>query len=275
MAVTRHAPHRAPGPWVITGAASGFGLEFARRLSHEGRTLALWDRDEAGLARAVASLGPLAAERVTTHAVDVRDADSVRSAARETVARVGAVRGLVHCAGVLRVGPIERASDEDLRTMIEVNYLGTAHVVRALLPSLRDRGSTGDGPAVMVLVSSVAGLRGFADLGGYSASKHAVAGFAQALRDELAAERAPVEVKLLCPPPADTPMVRNLAERPAVYKLSRMFSAEQVVDEALRALEKPEWRVLVGLDQRALVALERVAPGVFDLGMRAALRLLR
>lgn len=271
----KRPPNRAPGPWVITGAASGFGLEFARRLSHDGATLALWDRDEDGLARAVASLGPVAAERVSTHAVDVRDADSVRRAASETRARVGAPAGLVHCAGVLRVGPIERASDDDLRAMVEVNYLGTAHVVRALLPSLRERGAAGGGPSVMVLVSSVAGLRGFADLGGYCASKHAVAGFAQALRDELAADGAPVEVKLLCPPPADTPMVRGLAERPAVYKLSRMFTAERVVDEALRALERPEWRILVGLDQRALVALERVAPGVFDLGMRAALRLLR
>lgn len=278
--------HRAlaQGPWVITGAASGFGREFAQRLGARGAPLALWDRDETGLARVADALASSDSDRegsrarCTRHVVDVCDPSSIARALDATRAQHGAPGHLIHCAGILRVGALEHASDDDLRAMLDVNVLGTAFTVRALLGSLRERGAQGPGPATLTLFASVAGLRGFAEMSGYCASKHAVLGLAQSLRDELLLERAPIEVRALCPPPADTPMVRSLASRPRVYKLSRMFSASQVVEEALHAIDAPppkgDFRVLVGLDQRLLFAIERWAPGLFDRGLRAALRAL-
>jgi short-subunit dehydrogenase len=135
------------------------------------------------------------------------------------------------------------------------------HVALATLPLLRATG-TKAAKSTLVLVASVAGLRGFPQLAGYSASKFAVLGFAQALRDELAGSG--VDLRVLCPPPGDTPMVRDLPQRPPVYKLSRLFTAAEVVDGLLRGLEGDEWILLVDVGSKAMWRAGRVAPGLLD-----------
>ncbi len=255
---------RAAGAWVVTGAASGFGREFARRLVERGDEVVLWDRDETGLASAGRELGA-----VHTDVVDVRDADAVRVAAEQSREAAGAIAHAVHCAGVLRVGRVEDVAPADYRLMIEVNYLGSVHVAQALLPELR-RAAEGGGRATLMLVASVAGLRGFPELAGYSASKFAVVGFAQALRDEIAGSG--VDVRVLCPPPGDTPMVRSLDRVPPVYKLSPLYGAEEVVDAALRGLDRPGFILLIDARSKALYGVARAAPRLLDMVIRRATR---
>jgi NAD(P)-dependent dehydrogenase (short-subunit alcohol dehydrogenase family) len=195
----------------------------------------------------------------------VTDAEAVRRAAAETRAQLGRVAHVVHCAGVLRVGPVSALDAADHALMIRVNYLGSVHVAQALLPQLRE---ATDGRATLLLTASVAGLRGFPELAGYSASKFAVVGFAQALRDELAGGR--VDVKVLCPPPGDTPMVRALPKLPPIYKLSKMYSAEEIVGAALKQLERRGWLMLVDPGSRALHAIDGVFPALVDRIVRFA-----
>src|SRR5690606_33214297 len=133
------------------------------------------------------------------------------------------------------VGPFEEVAPADYRRMIEVNYLGSVHVALAALPALR--AASASGRATLTFVASIAGLRGFPQLAGYAASKFAVLGLAQALADELAGTN--VAIKVLCPPPGDTPMVRNLPSLPPVYKLSPLFSANEIAGAALRELDRP------------------------------------
>ncbi len=250
----------ARGAWVVTGAASGFGRALAQALDRRGETLVLFDRDEAGLEATRSSLRGDAAVEV----VDVTDPDAVRAAMDRAAAAKERIAHVFHSAGVLAVGPAEDVPAAEYRRMIEVNYLGSVHVALAALPHLRAAG----GQATLTLVASVAGLRGFPQLAGYSASKFAVLGFAQALADELAGTN--VRVKVLCPPPGDTPMVRNLDTLPPVYKLSPLFTAEQVVDAALRELSRPGLVALVDLRSKALWRVARLAPALLDLVVRAA-----
>ncbi|MDP3275828.1 MAG: SDR family oxidoreductase [Deltaproteobacteria bacterium] len=273
---------RAVGATLVTGAGSGFGREFVRQLVEQGEEVALWDRDADGLDTTCAMAG---CARAFRYVVDVRDGHAVREAAAKTRGEVGPIAAVIHCAGVLRVGPAEQVALDDYRQMLEVNALGSIHVSLAMVQHLReaanrgDQGDQGDqGGAgregrrrfgaqksrvsTLLLVSSVAGLRGFPQLAGYSASKHAVLGFAQALRDELAGQN--VRVKVLCPPPGDTPMVRNLAKVPPIYRLSRLYSAEEIVGASLRSLDDPAWISMVDVGSKAMWRLSRWAPSLVD-----------
>lgn len=255
------AKRRAKGAWVVTGAASGFGRTMARRLAERGEAIALVDRNAAGLEETQQMLGRA---RVHLEPVDVTDAEAVQGALERAATALGGVAHVFHSAGVLAVGPAETVSPADYRRMIEVNYLGSVHVALAALPELR----RADGRATLTFVASVAGLRGFPQLAGYSASKFAVFGFAQALADELAGSN--VSVKVLCPPPGDTPMVRELAQLPPIYKLSPLFSAEDVVGAALRDVDRPGLVGLVDLRSKALWRVGRWAPRLLDMVVRSA-----
>jgi 3-dehydrosphinganine reductase len=257
MASTASKSARSAGAWVITGGASGFGREFARRLAERGERLVLWDLDRAALDRAAAELGG----DVHTDVVDVRDAAGLAAAAARAREAVGPLGHVANCAGVLRVGKAEDVSPADYKLMMDINYLGSVYVTQALLPHLEEAAARG-GKSTLLLVASVSGLRGFPQLAGYCASKFAVVGFAEALRVEL--RDRPVSVRVLCPPPGDTPMVRNLSSVPPVYKLSRMFSAEEIVDSALAGLDGRDDVLLVDLGSRATRRLNQLVPGVLD-----------
>ncbi|MBX3272589.1 MAG: SDR family oxidoreductase [Sandaracinaceae bacterium] len=254
---------RADAGWLITGAGSGFGREVARRLAARGERLALLDRDRAGLDATLAQLGARARPHVEV--ADVTDEAAVRRAV-ERAEEAGPIGHVFHSAGVLAVGPFESLPPSEYRRMIEVNYLGTVHVALATVPALRRAAASGR--ATLTLVASIAGLRGFPELAGYSASKFAVVGFAQALAAEL--EGTGIDVKTLCPPAGDTPMVRDLPHRPAVYRLSPLFSAETIVDSWLRSLDRPGRVALVDLRSKLLHRIDRVAPAVVDLVIRSA-----
>ncbi len=246
---------------MVTGAASGIGRAFAQKLAARGETIALWDLNEEGLAQTAASI-----PRARTHCVrvDVTDPASVEAAAKTTLETLGNVAHVIHCAGVLRVGPAASMPPADYDFMIRVNYLGSVHVSQGLLPQLRDA----DGGATFTFVASVAGLRGFPELAGYCASKFAVVGYAQALRGEL--EGTNVDVRVLCPPPGDTPMVQQLESLPPIYKLSRMFTADEIADAGLKGIEQRKWLMLVDVGSKALHRLGGVVPGLVDQIVRIA-----
>ena len=253
----RMAKKHARGAWLITGAASGFGRELARRLSARGERLWLWDRNEAALSEVALELGG----DVHLEVVDVTDAAAVERATESSAEAAGPLGHVVSCAGILRVGDAEAMAAADYHAMMAVNYLGSVHVALSALPLLRAAGRPG-AEARLVLVASVAGLRGFPQLAGYSASKFAILGFAQALRDELVGSG--VDLRVLCPPPGDTPMVRDLPQVPPVYKLSRLFTAEEVVEALLRGLERSGWIILVDVGSKAMWRVGRTAPGLLD-----------
>lgn len=216
--------------------------------------MALWDRDADNLEEVGRTIGG----RTHLERVDVTDPEAVNDAMARSADALGSIRHVFHSAGVLAVGPADEVRPTDYRRMIEVNYLGSVHVALAALPHLR----RAEERSHLIFVASVAALRGLPQLAGYSASKFAVLGFAQALADELCDTR--VSVKVLCPPPGDTPMVRALPKRPPVYGLSRLFTADEVADAALADLDRIGLVSLVDLRSKALWRAARFAPALVD-----------
>jgi len=247
------------GPsWLITGAASGLGRELALILARRGERLVLWDRDAEGLARVAALVGPHA---LRSDVVDVVQPEQVREAAEHAADEAFPLLRVIHCAGILRAGAALKMPPVDYRAMMEVNVLGTVHVARALVPILRDAARPKQ-PAQLALVASVAALRGMPELAGYSATKAAVLSFAEALRDELRDE--PVDLRVVCPPPLDTPMIRNLPELPPIYRLSPPSPVEHTAREILAKLEGREFVVLLGRATRLLWHAQHMAPAGVD-----------
>jgi len=178
------APQRTA---LVTGAASGIGLEVARALIGVGARVAMLDVDEAALKAAAAEFGDAAC----AVAVDVRSAGDVRAAVERATAELGGLDTVVICAGVIHVKPLAEVTEEDWDLTMDVNIKGAFLVCQAAAPTL-----TQSGRGRIVMISSDAGKRGVPWLHAYSASKFGVIGLAESLAAELAPA---VTVNCVCP----------------------------------------------------------------------------
>lgn len=152
----------------ITGISSGFGLETAKLLSQEGHTVY-------GTVRR--SVEPL--PKVNYIQLDVRDRDAVKKAVDKIVEKEGRIDVLVNNAGMGIGGPLEFATEEEIRLQMDTNFMGLVHCVDAVLPHMRKQGS-----GKIIALSSIGGLMGLPFQGFYSASKFAIEGYCEALRLE-------------------------------------------------------------------------------------------
>ena len=153
----------------ITGISSGFGLETAKLLSQEGHTVYGTVRRE---------VEPL--PEVHYLQLEVRDSEAVKKAVNEIVEKEGRIDVLVNNAGMGIGGPLEFATEEEIRLQMDTNFMGLVHCVDAVLPHMREQGS-----GKIIALSSIGGLMGLPFQGFYSASKFAIEGYCEALRLEV------------------------------------------------------------------------------------------
>jgi short-subunit dehydrogenase len=166
----------AGGTAVVTGAASGIGEALARDLAGRGMDLVLLDIDADRLAAVADSLPG----RVDHRVVDLSDAGATASVAAAVLARHPRIRLLVNNAGVALGGRFDQVTLDEFEWVIRVNFLGTVRLTHALLPALKaEPGSH------LVNLSSLFGIIAPGGQAAYSASKFAVRGFTEALRQEL------------------------------------------------------------------------------------------
>ena len=167
---------------AITGAASGMGRTLALQLARDGCHLALADRNEAALAQTLHLVRAHEGDRirVTTHAVDVADRAAVYRWAEEANAVHGKVNLIFNNAGVALSSTIEGMDDDELAWIMNINFWGVVHGTKAFLPLIK---ATGDGH--IVNTSSIFGIFAQPGMGAYNASKYAVRGYTEALRQEL------------------------------------------------------------------------------------------
>ncbi|HEY3499125.1 MAG TPA: SDR family NAD(P)-dependent oxidoreductase [Polyangiaceae bacterium] len=263
---------------VVTGAASGIGRATALLFAARGAALALLDLDGPGLESLAAELRARGT-RVVLGRADVADAGAVAAFAASVERELGDIDVVVNSAGVLVYGDFVATPVEDWAFVFDVNVKGTANVCRAFLPSLLRRGGQ------IVNIASAAAFATPSGLSAYGASKHALVGLTQALGDELAGR---VGVSLVCPGFVDTPIsaharlrghVDDGVERGrlAAFLRWRGLSAERVALRIVRAAERGEPLVAVGIEARVLHALARVVPGgatsMFSAVRRVAARL--
>jgi NAD(P)-dependent dehydrogenase (short-subunit alcohol dehydrogenase family) len=244
---------------LITGAASGLGQAVAEALAQQGHNLVLWDLNELGLQateqaciRASASAIATGGKRVTSLRVNLGDAEEVERAFAQMSERSQVPQLIFHAAGVLHVGDLDHLTVEGCRRDIDVNYMGTVH----LLLAARSRLPPG---SRVICVSSIAGLKGLPEFAGYCGSKFAVFGFCEAVHGDF--KRRGISLSVICPPAVDTPMVRNLESRPALYDLFPFAEKESVVRAVLRAIDQREqFLILVDMQSRFLYRVNGLAP---------------
>jgi NAD(P)-dependent dehydrogenase (short-subunit alcohol dehydrogenase family) len=205
---------------VVTGGASGIGAAIADRLADDGATVVVFDLAASG--------------RHTSFTVDVSDDESVRSAVEAVADRFGGIDVLINNAGIGAQGTVEAATDEQWTRVLDVNVVGTARVMRAALPHLRQSQH-----AAVVNTCSVAATAGLPERAVYSASKGAVLALTRAMAaDHL---REGIRVNCVNPGTADTPWVQRLlesADDPAAERAAldarqphgRLVTAEEVAD---------------------------------------------
>ena len=255
---------------VITGAASGIGRATARRLGNEKiGGLALSDVNETELnetARMLENSGIA----VSTHVVNVADKAAVEAFAAAVIFHHGRVTHLLNNAGVSLFGDFEEISDEDFEWLMNINFWGVVNGTRAFLPILREQKS-----AQILNVSSVFGFVGIPGNAAYCASKFAVRGFSESLRNELALAKSTVGVTVVHPGGVNTSIARS-ARAPRHVTNAEAVEAEEMREQfqhkflkmpptrageiIVKAVERDAARVLVGNDARFAALIERLAP---------------
>jgi NAD(P)-dependent dehydrogenase (short-subunit alcohol dehydrogenase family) len=250
-------------PVMITGAASGIGRSLARHLSRLGSPAAIADIDEAGLKETARTLpGP-----VLVRVLDVRDAADQRRFAAEVRAWLPApLAAVFNNAGVAVASSVLDADPGDDEWLRQINFDGVVNGTRAFLPILAEQD---DG--VIVNTSSVFGLLGMPYQSAYCASKFAVRGFTDALRQEL--RGTGVSAVTVHPGGITTNIARNARIRKdpegrgrsheqmaADFEAITMTTPDKAAEIICRGVERGKARILVGPDAYVFDALARVAP---------------
>ncbi|HEV7176139.1 MAG TPA: oxidoreductase, partial [Solirubrobacteraceae bacterium] len=162
--------------WFITGASRGFGRSFAQAALAAGDRVAATARDTSSLEDLVADHG----DAVLPVELDVTDRDAVFASVRNVHERFGRLDVVVNNAGYGVAGAVEELSEEQARRQLEVNLFGALWVTQAALPIMREQRS-----GWIVQVSSIGGLAAFPLTGIYHASKWALEGLSETLRQEV------------------------------------------------------------------------------------------
>jgi len=242
----------------ITGASSGIGLACAELLARDGVHVVLGarrtERLDAAVARIRAEGGR--ADAVTMDVTREEDCLRMVAHAREICGRLD---GMICNAGFGYYGTVEETPPDVMQRMMDVNFMGTYYATRAALPAFRTQGH-----GHLVFVSSIVGQRGIAHMSGYSATKAAQVGFAEALRTEF--QGSDIHVSVVYPVSTETEF-REAMSRDYGHSVSGLGPKQPVEDVGAAIVEcmrRPRPEVYPYRASRALAILNAVAPGYTD-----------
>jgi short-subunit dehydrogenase len=255
---------------VITGASKGIGAELARRLAAKGAKLVLAARNEAELAMVAEMCRKTGAGGVITVRCDVAVEHDCQTLVTGALLAFGRIDVLVNNAGATMWARFEDIGDvEVLARIMQVNYMGAVYCTRHALPHLRASGG------LLVGISSLAGKVGVPTRTGYSASKHAMTGFFDSLRIELAGSG--VDVTMIYPGFVATGIRENAIGpdgKPILVspvKEGEVMRVEDCVARIVRAIERREREVVMTARGKMGLWLRLLAPGLVDRIARRAI----
>ena len=252
---------------VVTGAAGGIGRGIALALARRGCHLALADIDEQALTRTAAEIADQEAARplrVSHHHLDVSNRAAVAAFPAQVMAAHGAVDILVNNAGVALGGTFLEVAESDFDWLVGINFWGVVQMTRAFLPLLSNSEE-----ARIVNVSSLFGLIAPPGQTAYAASKFAVRGFSESLRQELADTR--IGVTVVHPGGIATSIAKNArmpaslsadeaAKRRTFFDSFLTMPPETAGEIIVRGVEQRKARILVGSDAKYAALVERLMP---------------
>jgi short-subunit dehydrogenase len=236
---------------LLTGAAHGIGHATATALARRGTPIGLIDRDAtalAGFAQALKDQGATVAHA----AVDVTDRQALFHAVEQIAQALGPIDVLVACAGIGTLTQVPDLETAALRQTLDVNLVGVAQSIEAVLPAMISRGR-----GHIVGVASVAGYRGFPWMISYSASKAALIAYLEAVRPGL--RRRGVTVTTVCPGFVRTQMSTGVPFQHAV----KMVEPEVAARHLLRAIDRRPRNCVFPWDMRIGLILLKYMPDFF------------
>jgi short-subunit dehydrogenase len=247
---------------VLTGAASGIGAELAVQLAGAGAHLALADRDEAGLE---ATRRRITAEvRVSRHTVDLADRQAIAALPDEVIAAHQRVDMLISNAGVALIGRFEDYGADDFDWLMNINFWAGVRLSQVFLPLLRQAPM-----AQIVYMSSIYGIIAAPGNVAYCASKFAIKGFAEALRQEL--RHGNIGITIVHPGGVNTNIARAAkiaagtdaaAARAVTARFQKMLRvpAAAAAFAIVEGLKRRKQRILIGADSHLIDAVKRLMP---------------
>jgi len=257
---------------AITGGGSGMGRTLAVGLARRGCHVAVSDVNEVGL-RETVGLAAAHGVKVTSKKVDVARREEVYAWADEVARDHGKCNLIFNNAGVNHSASIEGIDYADFEWIFGINFWGVVYGTKAFLPHLK---ASGEGHVVNT--SSLFGLLAIPSQSTYNATKFAVRGFTEALREELEVTRSPVSATCVHPGGIKTNIARSARLSDSLKTLGvtdleksrgdfeKVFrvTAEDAAEIILRGVQRNARRVLVGLDAHALDMLQRWLPGHYQ-----------
>lgn len=275
----------ARGRWhgkrvLVSGGSAGVGRAVGLQLAAEGADVCIAARGTAGLERTAMDMRAIAppGTRIIPRSVDVCDYPAVARLADTIWAELGGLDLLLCNQGFAQVAAVNSLTAAEMERMLRVNFLGHAHLCKAFAPHLMKQGF-----GTVMLVSSVLGHLSFFGYSAYSASKWAIVGFAEGVRQELSLHG--VDVKVAYFGTVETPgLLQENASKPrAVWEMesggpfNRVRTAEDVARRLLVAARGSRFENPLGFDSKLTFWASRHLPGLVrwmsDRDLRAAMAL--
>lgn len=242
----------------ITGASSGIGEALARLFAEKGWGVLA----QARRADRLQALRDAYPEKIVPFVGDVRDFTACQAAVAEARQRFGGLHAVIANAGISHRATVEAVSMEVLREVMEVNFWGAVHTIKAALPLIKET------QGWIVGVSSIAGFRGLPARSGYSAAKFALNGFLEALRTELYGTGVSV---LIAAPGFTRSEIRQkaltaegLPQGESPLPEDTLMSAEEVAQKIYQAMMRRRKYLILTTQGRLTVCLNRFCPGLLD-----------
>lgn len=247
----------------ITGASSGIGEAFAKAFYCEGANLILSSRREGTLNEVKGSLGG-DASNVKILPLDLTDSNSFSEKANEAVSAFGQIDVLINNGGISQRATVLDTEMETYRRIMEINYFGAVGLTKEVLPHMVERKS-----GHIIVTSSVTGKIGTKYRSGYAASKHAVQGFFNSLRQEMYEHN--IAITLLCPGFVKTEISKNaltgdgskFGEMGDAHK--NAMTADGMVKKVLPKIKSRKEEIFVtGLKEGLALWVQRLSPTLLN-----------
>jgi short-subunit dehydrogenase len=245
---------------VITGASQGIGRETALQTARRGASVVVVARNQEALTELAAQV-----ERLGGHAepvvADVADYAQVERVAERAVERFGGIDTWVNNAAVSIYAGLERMEAEEIERLVRVNLLGQMYGSKAAIPHLKRRGG-----GAIVNIGSALSERAIPLQSAYVATKHAIAGFSEALRLELMHENAGIDVVVILPSSTNTPLFNFARSKLGVLPrpVPPVYEPRVVADAILHAAEHGGREIVVGGWGKLLTIGQWLSPSLLD-----------
>ena len=250
----------------ITGGSQGIGLAISKLCIEKGFSVAVFARNANKLNEIKTKLG----EKCNVFECDTTDFVPMSASFDLAIQKLGVPDVLINCVGRAKPDYFENISSSDFAATLKTNILGIVHPCQFIFPLMKKRKN-----GIIINVSSVAGFIGVFGYTDYAASKFAIIGFSESLKQEGA--KHGVEVKVLCPPDTETPGLAEEnktkpKETKAISEGGGLLKPEKIALAVLESLGTKSFYILPGFDSKITFWLKRHFPSLIDWMIRRKFR---